>query len=170
MPNVYTGRSAILGGTRLPPEYRYWLEREWILPEGETQRRTIGFLGYNPSTADALKDDQTIRKEVEFSRRWGYSRLVKANLNAYRARDWHQLRGVSDPCGPENHWWLTKLFEQAEIVVCAWGGMPVEGYAKTLATWALGRPTARVMGWTKQHAPLHPLMLPYTTTLKEIHQ
>lgn len=161
----YLQASAILGGPN--KEYRYWLERQWGTLAAPV--RTIGFIGYNPSTADATQDDHTIIKEVGFAKQWGYSRLVKGNIYAYRSTDWRGLQRTEDPFGPDNHIWLTKVFQQSEIVVCAWGAMPLmEDYAKSLSTWALGQPTSRCLGKNKGGSPRHPLMLGYDVALEEI--
>lgn len=42
-------------------------------------------IGLNPSTADAIKPDPTITREIGFAKAWGYNWLVKANAYAYRA-------------------------------------------------------------------------------------
>lgn len=164
MPRSYVHKHAVIGGPN--EEYRYYLERQICIAD---PLRTVGFIGYNPSTADGTVDDHTIRKEVEFARRWGYHRMIKANIYAYRATDWRKLFAVEDPFGPENPQWLAYIFQEAEIVVCAWGAMPfATDYAKSLTTWAMGRPTARCLGKTKRGAPRHPLMLAYSTPLEEI--
>lgn len=159
----------VLSAASIDPteQYRYWLCRQWVETPLDGSLRTIGWIGYNPSTADGLKDDHTIRKEVEFSRRWGYHRMLKGNLHAYRSTDWRKLYGVADPIGPDNPAWLTRIAEQAEIVVCAWGAIPYpHEHAKALATWAMGLPHARCLGKTQGGQPRHPLMLSYGTPLE----
>jgi hypothetical protein len=59
--------------------------RRWLgdaFPE-----RYILFIGMNPSTADALVDDPTCAREWNFSRREGFSAMVKCNVGDYRATD-----------------------------------------------------------------------------------
>jgi hypothetical protein len=63
-------------------EYRYWLSRRLSMGE-----RFVLFVGLNPSTADAMQDDPTIRREVDFARRWGYDWYLKGNVYAYRSTD-----------------------------------------------------------------------------------
>jgi hypothetical protein len=164
----YLHATAILGGTN--DQYRYWLERQW-LPEPPVPGlpRTVGFIGYNPSTADATQDDQTIRKEVGFAQRWGFNRLITGNLYAYRSTIPTSIRGLEDPVGPDNPTYLTRIFEQAELVVCAWGGLPLfSDYGKTLATWAQGQPTARCLGKNRDGSPRHPCYLSYATALEKM--
>ena len=79
------------------------------------------FVGLNPSTADEIKDDPTSRKCMRFAQSWGYGGIILANLFAYRATDPRELKGVSDPVGPENDHWLNRLADEAGIVIAAWG-------------------------------------------------
>lgn len=97
-------------------QYRYSLSRIWdeSLPK-------VMFIMLNPSTADADKDDPTIRRCINFAKSWGYGGLYVGNLFAYRATNPKDLQKPFDPVGKENAYWLAKLSEQSEIVVCAWG-------------------------------------------------
>ena len=56
--------------------YRYTLWREWTLPiEQWDPSRYAVFIGLNPSTADELVNDPTIRRCIDFANRWGYGAL-----------------------------------------------------------------------------------------------
>ncbi|MDX9688979.1 MAG: DUF1643 domain-containing protein [Alphaproteobacteria bacterium] len=95
--------------------YRYELRRIW----DETKPRIL-FIGLNPSTADAEKEDNTSRVCINYAKRWGYGALLMGNLFAYRSTDQKKLRLVSDPIGPDNDAWLKRLQAEAQLVVCAW--------------------------------------------------
>lgn len=91
---AYLARSAVVSACGL---YRHRLERRW--DEGEA----LAWLGHNPSTADALEDDPTIRREVGFSLRAGYGALVKVNAMDLRATDPGALRAAgAAPVSPAN--------------------------------------------------------------------
>lgn len=62
--------------------YRYWLTRRWDL-----SLPVVTFLMLNPSTADARKDDATIRKCIGFAKAWGYGGIIVINLFALRSRN-----------------------------------------------------------------------------------
>jgi hypothetical protein len=65
-------KGAVLSDCR---RYRYRLWRCW----GDGNHR-VAFVGINPSTADEVDDDATIRKCVGFAKRWGFSALDMVNL------------------------------------------------------------------------------------------
>lgn len=92
--------------------YRYQLGRRW--GEGPP----LGFVMLNPSTADGLVDDPTIRRCIGFARRDGYAGIIVTNLFAWRATDPRELRAVADPVGPECNKYIKAM---PEDVVIAWG-------------------------------------------------
>jgi hypothetical protein len=105
-------RSAIISTCDL---YRYRLERQFGIGP------TLMFVMVNPSTADAEKDDQTIKKCVGFAQRAGYGRIVVGNKFAFRATDVTKLREQRDPIGPENDERLRAMMSEALCVVAGWG-------------------------------------------------
>ena len=60
------------------------------------------FIGLNPSTADGIDDDPTIRRCIRFAKDRGYGRLSVANLFAYRATRPADLRRTRHPIGKAN--------------------------------------------------------------------
>jgi hypothetical protein len=80
--------------------YRYELTREL---GGDVPLVSMGF---NPSTADAIEDDQTITKDMGFARRWGLGRVIKLNAYGYRTKSpkilFAAARAGVDIVGPEN--------------------------------------------------------------------
>jgi hypothetical protein len=133
--------------------YRYMLGRTW-----DKNRRSVLFVGLNPSTADATADDPTIRRCVRFARDWGYGSLLMANLFAYRCTEPTLLRETKNPIGPRNNWWLEKLKKQADLIVVAWG---VHGALRERNEEVLRvLPDVRCLGVTKAGHPRHPLYLP----------
>ena len=97
-------------------KYRYALWRIW----DETEPLVM-FIGLNPSTADAVKDDNTIRKCEVFAKKWGFGGLSIGNLFALRSSKPTDLWKSDDPIGPENDKWLGALEAKAKIIVAAWG-------------------------------------------------
>lgn len=145
--------------------YRYRLWRDgW----SEDDRACL-FIMLNPSTADAMKDDPTIRKCVGFCQRWGYGRLFVVNLFAFRSTKPAGLLGVEDPCGPENEGWIRSEAEAASRIVLAWGShheirvLLSRRAFEMRRTLAPHRTKTVMLGQCKDGNPRHPLMLAYAT-------
>jgi|HubBroStandDraft_1064217.scaffolds.fasta_scaffold327952_2 hypothetical protein len=139
--------------------YRYVLRRSW-----DPTRQTVLFVGLNPSTADAKRNDPTIRRCIRFAHDWGFGSLIMANLFAYRATQPGILPRADDPIGPKNNSWLSRLQKQADIVIAAWG---IHGTLRARNLEVLPRfPIIHCLGKTKSGHPRHPLYLPATVTPK----
>lgn len=78
-------------------------------------------IGLNPSTADAKRDDPTIRRCIGFARDWGFGRLWVLNLFSFRATYPEDLKASIDPVGPRNDWWIRRMAQQVDAVVAVWG-------------------------------------------------
>src|SRR6478736_7134631 len=99
-------RDAAFSGDR---KYRYWLKREWH-DEMFTDIKRLVFIGLNPSTANAVDDDPTIRKVITIAKRHGYSGVVMLNLFAIVSTDPSLLLTHPDPNdGTLNDIWLRDM-------------------------------------------------------------
>lgn len=159
MRRLYLARDAFVSDDGL---YRYWLVRRMSMGD-----RVLTVIGLNPSTADALIDDPTIRRCVGFAIRWGYDWLYMGNLHAWRATNPNDL--PADPLmavGPYNAEQLTWICQRAETIVAAWGRRPLSPYASTLAARIGKRPNVRCFGTNADGSPKHPLYLKATTPLQ----
>ena len=97
-------------------KYRYALSRTW-----NGKKKTILFIGLNPSTADEKIDDPTIRRCINYAQNWGYGSLLMVNLFAYRATMPSELKNVKNPIGNDNDLQIIELSKKADIAVAAWG-------------------------------------------------
>lgn len=148
-------RSAILSEDEI---YRYVLQRSW-----EENARSLMIIGLNPSTADAIHDDPTIRKCIKFAKSWGYGSLFVLNLFAYRATDPKDLLKSKHPIGPENDQHLKKMAEKVDQIVCAWGNWgSYEDRAKRVLRFL---PKTTAIKINKTGHPSHPLYLPDNSEL-----
>lgn len=147
--------------------YRYSLSRRWdiFLPMGLV-------LGINPSTADAERDDATVRKLIGFSKRWGWGGFYLGNPFAFRSTDQRGLLTAADPVGPGNDSELCTLRALSCQIVCAWGSAKTPEVRKLLderlrvmAPLFAGRDLL-CLGTTADGSPKHPLMLSYSTPLE----
>jgi hypothetical protein len=146
-------------------QYRYTLwrhiEQPWQGPGH--QAKTVAFIGLNPSTADATKDDPTIRRCRSFAKMWGMDWMVMLNLFAFRATKPAVMKKAVDPEGPDNIEWLGRILPRCERVVCAWGTHGVDSDTSRM----IGKPDdlTKVMplhclGTNKDGTPKHPLYVP----------
>lgn len=153
MPRPDVTRSATFSCCRT---YRWSLSRIW----GPSPALVIA--GLNPSTADELQDDPTIRRGTGFARAWGHGGLVMVNLFAFRSTDPRRLREAADPIGPENDATL-RIMTEGRRVLLAWG---VHGtlMGRDRAVIELLRDRELVtLGLTKDGHPRHPLYVPGAT-------
>jgi len=91
--------------------YRYVLWRRW----NSSDPKYVMFIGLNPSTADEVNDDPTVRRFVGYAKQWGYNAVCVTNLFAYRATRPAQLKAQPEPIGSENDTWLVQLASAADL-------------------------------------------------------
>ena len=142
--------------------YRYLLWRRW-----DENLPTLAVIGLNPSTADELKDDPTIRRCVGFAKGWGFGSLHMLNLFAWRATSPLAMKAqAGNAVGPRNDEYLRVVTSRAQQTLCAWGthgvfrGRNVE-VRKMLASAGI---VPVVLRLTQDGYPSHPLRLPKSLT------
>jgi hypothetical protein len=140
--------------------YRYRLTRCW----GTGRRSALLWVMLNPSTADDLIDDPTIRRCIAYSTDWGFEALEVVNLYAYRATEPRGLGSAHDPIGPNNDRFITDAASTAEACVVAWGqtrpmgGSFTGGFhdARVRRVLRMIGDNAMCLGTTADGAPRHP--------------
>jgi hypothetical protein len=150
--------------------FRYLLTRQWA--DGPS----ITFVMLNPSTADADKDDATVRKCIGFARNFKFSGIRVVNLFAFRATNPADLRRAGWPAGPENNQWLDRAATWAwannEPMVCAWGAhtrgrTAAQRVAHVTVQLEQRGVDLRALQVLVDGTPSHPLMLPYSCQLMQ---
>ncbi|MCG3128801.1 MAG: hypothetical protein CHACPFDD_03694 [Phycisphaerae bacterium] len=133
--------------------YRYQLWRA-IAADGPS----VAFIMLNPSTADASRDDATIRSCWSIARRNGFARLEVVNLFAWRCRNPAELRAVPDPVGRLNDRNIQSVLQRVEIIIAAWGrhGAWLDRDREVARRHLAGR-VVLCVGETKGGQPRHPL-------------
>lgn len=159
-------RSAVLSECQ---KYRYRLYRSW------SDGPLVVFVMFNPSTADGIEDDPTIRKCIGFAQRWRYPGITVVNLFAVRSTDPRAVRRMlyADAVGLENDTAILTACATAAEVVVAWGcgyhmGAHSDRAKKVVRMIRDTYPSLRIscLGRSKDGHPRHPLMLPYSTPLE----
>ncbi|WP_199198953.1 DUF1643 domain-containing protein [Amycolatopsis sp. CA-128772] len=136
--NLFESAFAVLDPTG---NYRYLLTRTWA------PGPLVMFVMLNPSTADAVTDDPTMRRVERFARSWGFGGLAVVNLFALRATDPAVVESHPDPVGPDTDVFLAATARQADRCVAAWGAHP----AAQRRAPAVARVLARAA--TRQYQP-----------------
>jgi hypothetical protein len=140
--------------------YRYTLTRTMNPALVGDDRRTIAFVGLNPSTATESKDDPTVRRCAGYAAREGFGRFVMLNAFAYRATDPKDMKAQADPVGPGNDAALARVARDADLVVLAWGAHATHlGRHDAVLALLDGLCEPVCLGVTKAGMPRHPLYL-----------
>jgi len=138
--------------------YRYSLLDVWdgVLPR-------LDFIMLNPSTADAMQDDPTVRRCLGFARSLDYGSLLVLNIFAHRATDPQALRTCIDPVGPLNDQFLCEEAAHCSLVIGAWG---VHGALndRAEAVEKMLHADLHCLAITKSGFPAHPLSICPPTT------
>lgn len=98
--------------------YRYQLGRRWV------QGTTILWILLNPSTADDVELDPTLKRVLDFSRRYGHGAFEVGNVYGFRSpypEDLWAPCAANDPVGPENLHHLEVMAKRADLVMVGWG-------------------------------------------------
>lgn len=141
-------------------KYRFLLTRDWW---ASGPRMT--WLMLNPSTADALVDDPTVKRCVSYAKAWGCSGLDVVNLVPWRATDPKELFTV--PWGkldhPDNWGYFDRSVRANALVVCGWGSTPEKHLALANKANVLLRYLNRLgtvphcLKTSRNGSPVHPL-------------
>lgn len=150
-------------------KYRYKLWREFcairaiappLLPlDGNEAHNYLMVIGLNPSTADEFKDDPTIRRCIDFAKRWGFGSLCMTNLFAWRDTSPEMMKQAQDPVGPDNDKVLMECAHGAGMILAAWGkhGMHNDRATEVKNMIKEHMYSLRALQINKDGSPKHPL-------------
>ena len=133
-------------------KYRYKLWRTW-----DPSKPVCAFIMLNPSTADEYELDPTVRRCVNYAKKWGYGGLVVGNIFALKSTNPKALYRETDPVGPDNNCHLWEISHNAAFTIVAWGahGALLNRGKEVLRLI----PEAQCLKMTKDGHPQHPLYL-----------
>lgn len=164
-------RGALVSGDH---RYRYSLDRAWDQGRlGPNQKKkSVLFIGLNPSTADSFTDDPTVRKLIFSAKANGYNAFELVNIFAYRATNPKQLRSTNvDIIGPKNRDTIRRLAKRIGDVVLIYGSFwqlkwpPYRAIEDTLEIFGY-KHKIFCFGKSKEGRPKHPLYLSNETVSK----
>lgn len=131
-------------------KYRYALWRKWDL-----DRAPVMFIGLNPSTANHVKDDPTIRRVCAISKNNGYGGVYMMNCFPYISTDPQLLYDCN--MTSVNEEFLKAFALKCGLVVFAWGNFDVVKRLGVDLIMSLWFPRAKALHINKNGSPKHPL-------------
>lgn len=135
------------------------------------QGESVALIGVNPSTADAMTPDQTIRKVQGFAKVHGWREVAMLNLFAWRSTDIRGLALPSDPIGERNDETIFATLQAVDIAIACWGTgykLPPRLRQRWREVQAIADRAGKNLlcfGHCADGMPLHPLMLSYSRQL-----
>jgi len=155
MVSFFTHKSAVFSTDRL---YRYRLARRW-----DTGSGIVTWLMMNPSIADEQIEDNTIKRCIEFSNRFGYAGLEIVNMFGLISTNPIALVLHPEPVGPGNDQAILDAAAVSQCFICAWGALPkpsMVARARRVSRMLHAAGTnLHVLAVTKGRSPRHPLYL-----------
>jgi hypothetical protein len=149
--------------------FRLTLTRKW----GEGLQLVVIML--NPSTADAERDDPTIRRLIAWARAWGYDGIIVVNLLPIRTSDprealawyralpknWQESDRQKAAALVNNPLAIYEACRSSRAALVAWGNLPADltieaDVALGIAVSTLGD-HVYCLGRTKHGHPIHPM-------------
>lgn len=153
--NIYQETSAVVSDCKT---YRYLLRRVW-----DTKLPRFLIVMLNPSTADAEKDDATIRSCTRLCNELGAGSYEVVNLFAFRATDPKKLYSnmFQENVGPDNDVTIQAALSRCDLPIVAWGAheLAVNRGEQVNTIIRKKRPATFCFGVTKHGAPKHPLYI-----------
>ena len=133
---------------------RYFLKRKWNNSKG-----LLLYIMLNPSLADEKKDDPTIRRLINFTKKFDYGGFLVGNIFTIitpNPKEIDKSKGMSD----KNFEEIIKLVNKVDQIVYAWGSSIEE--PQLLKKIVL---SPKCFGKNLNGTPKHPLYLPSQTKL-----
>ena len=133
---------------------RYSLKREW-----DKSKNKILYIMLNPSFADDKNDDPTIRRLINFTKKFNYGGFLVGNIFTTitpNPKELDKSKGMSD----KNFEELIKLINKVDQIVYAWGSSIEE--PQLLKKLVLN---PKCFGKNLNGTPKHPLYVPSQTKL-----
>ena len=132
--------------------YRYALWRIW-----DMNKPKVMFIGFNPSTANEISDDPTIRRVKSIAHNLDFGGVYMANLFAWVTPYPDELLKCTDPI-KGNDLWLKKIASLCAEIIFAWGSFK-EAQEQAMKVIMMF-PEAKALVINKDGSPRHPLYVP----------
>jgi hypothetical protein len=155
--------------------YRFTLWRDWDcdLLTGTSddiphRDKFVQFICLNPSTADEKINDATVRRCIDFSKRWGYGAFCMTNIFPFRSMEVKKMLAHDEPIemARQNAEHVERIAEHAGLIIFAWGNHGShkrrgDKFVKHLLN--VRKFKIHHLGLNTDGSPKHPLYLKATT-------
>ena len=158
--------------------YRWILKRELLIG-----KKTVVFLGLNPSKANSFNNDRTLSRIINFCSRWNYKNIYIINLFGLISKSSSRLSKSKDPIGGNNDLitLMTLQFWRKNINCDLWLGWGDKGqlYGRDRVVLKLIKNMSNLnpnennqfkrvfsLGFSSKGNPRHPLYMPNESFLK----
>ena len=162
--------------------YRWILKRELL-----SGKKTVVFIGLNPSKANSFNNDRTLIRIIYFCSRWNYKNVYIVNLFGLISKSPAQLSKSKDPIGGNNDLitLITLEFWRKNINCDLWLGWGDKGQlnGRDLEVLKLIKKFSSLksrennyskrvfsLGLSKKGIPRHPLYMPNESFLRPFEQ
>jgi hypothetical protein len=140
-------------------KYRYFLWRIW-----DDEKPLIMFIGLNPSTANEINDDPTIRRIQKFAFDWGFGGVYMLNCFPYISTNPNDLKDFGNT--DTNDEQLKRIGLLCSEIIFAWGSFNIVKETGRDAELIKMFPNAKCLEINKDGSPRHPLYVPSKTLPK----
>lgn len=135
-------------------KYRYALWRVW-----DKDKPLVMFIGLNPSTANEITNDPTVRRVCRFAQDWGFGGVYMMNLFDQVTSDPKELETSKPPPYTllrfdHNDLWLNAIADKCQRIIFAWGSFEE---AKEKGKEVANKFGGYALGINKDGSPKHPL-------------
>ena len=159
--------------------YRWILKRELL-----SGKKTVVFIGLNPSKANSSNNDRTLVRIINFCSRWNYKNIYIINLFGLISKSPIQLLKNNNPIGENNNLiTLKSLVFWRENTNCdlwlGWGDKGqlngrdseilklIKDFSTSKANENYSSKRILSLGLTKKGNPRHPLYMPNDSVLRK---
>lgn len=140
-------------------KHRYTLYRRLHSPGQTIMDRTVSFICLNPSTADEIEDDPTVRRAMGYAKSFGGSEFYMLNIFALRSTQPSFLYVDPDPIGEENDEHIKFVCDHSHLIICGWGNHGSLLGRGADVTMMLHSMELYCLGQNSDGSPKHPLYL-----------
>ena len=136
-------------------QHRYVLRRTW------ENKEHLCFIGLNPSVANEVQNDNTVRRVIRYAKDWGFGGLTVLNLFGLVSTDPKGLKSIENPAGAENDYYIRNTMKKHSTIFCGWGnhGKDRNRDSEVIKIITEAGRVPKCLAVNKTGTPKHPLYL-----------